>query len=706
MIRRRWPQRNSSRTSTRWAAASTTRGRLEVGGCDTVELAREFGTPCYVVAEDDIRARARAFVEAFARPHRRLRGRLRVEGVAVHRGLPAALGGGASVRRRLRRRARTWRCAAGFDPAADPHARQQQVRGRAALRARAGVGEVIVDNQRDIDLLEELVPALRDGRRSGCVLRDHARRQPATRTLRSRPGRPTRSSASGSRTRPRGDRAGAASPRLELLGLHVHIGSQIFELEPFRGARSRRSRRSATSRSYNLGGGLGIAYGAHDEPPSIEDYVDAKVGAVERADRARAAGPRRARARAGRQRRRHALRGRRRQAQRRRPTSPSTAACPTTCGRCSTARATRRTIADRAGRRRPRCHIAGKHCESGDILVRDAELADPRPGDVLVMPATGAYGHAMANNYNGVPRPPVVFCRTATPAWSSAARPTRTCSRAMSDASPSTSACSAAAPSARAFAELLDERARRGRAAHRPAPADRRRADAQRAATSSEILAGSDLVVELIGGIDPARELRRSRALRAGTPVVTANKQLVAAARRGAVRAARASTACRAALRGRRRRRRPGDPRARRSRSPARTIERVHGIVNGTTNFILTRDGRDRRLLRGGARRGPGRSATPRPTRPRTSTAPTPRRRWRSSRGSPSAPRSTSTTSPTRASSTSPPTTSRTPSELGLVAEAARHRRARRRRDPRPRAPRVPLRRPPAGDRRAARSTP
>ena len=56
------------------------------------------------------------------------------------------------------------------------------------------------------------------------------------------------------------------------------------------------------------------------------------------------------------------------------------------------------------------CTIAGKHCESSDILVRDVMLDDPRPGDVLVIPATGAYGPAMANNYNGIPRPPVVFC--------------------------------------------------------------------------------------------------------------------------------------------------------------------------------------------------------------------------------------------------------------------------------------------------------
>jgi diaminopimelate decarboxylase len=57
--------------------------------------------------------------------------------------------------------------------------------------------------------------------------------------------------------------------------------------------------------------------------------------------------------------------------------------------------------------------IAGMHCESSDVLVRDAELAAPRVGDLLVTPATGAYGHSMANNYNGIARPPVIFCKDA-----------------------------------------------------------------------------------------------------------------------------------------------------------------------------------------------------------------------------------------------------------------------------------------------------
>src|SRR5207237_6967504 len=58
-----------------------------------------------------------------------------------------------------------------------------------------------------------------------------------------------------------------------------------------------------------------------------------------------------------------------------------------------------------------RCNLAGKHCESGDVIVKDILLADPAPGDVIVTPVTGAYGYALANNYNSVPRPPVIFCR-------------------------------------------------------------------------------------------------------------------------------------------------------------------------------------------------------------------------------------------------------------------------------------------------------
>ena len=67
-------------------------------------------------------------------------------------------------------------------------------------------------------------------------------------------------------------------------------------------------------------------------------------------------------------------------------------------------------VADRFGGATP-CRLAGKHCESSDVLVDEVLLDDPRRGDLIVTPTTGAYGYALANNYNGVPRPPVVFVK-------------------------------------------------------------------------------------------------------------------------------------------------------------------------------------------------------------------------------------------------------------------------------------------------------
>ena len=102
-------------------------GRLEVGGCDVVELAKEFGTPAYVYAEDDMRARAREFQEAFGARTRALRGDLREQGVPLHGRLPAVRRGGALVRRGQRGRAAPG-ARGRLRPGADLHAREQQDR--------------------------------------------------------------------------------------------------------------------------------------------------------------------------------------------------------------------------------------------------------------------------------------------------------------------------------------------------------------------------------------------------------------------------------------------------------------------------------------------------------------------------------------------------------------------------------------------------
>ena len=264
MIRRRWPQRNSSRTCTRMGSRVNASGQLEVGGCDVVELAREFGTPAYVYAEDDIRARARAFVRGLRGPHRRLRGPLRA---ARRSPAPPSTGcfaeEGPRLRRRLRRRARTGAARPASTPRASTCTATTSPTRSCATRCEAGVGHLIVDN-RATWTCSSARPALLDGRPQPVADPGHARGQPRHPPYDLDRRSSTRSSASASPTR-RGRRSSGRWRRraLELVGLHAHIGSQIFELEPFRAAlaRARRARRSLR-RSYNVGGGLGIAYGA------------------------------------------------------------------------------------------------------------------------------------------------------------------------------------------------------------------------------------------------------------------------------------------------------------------------------------------------------------------------------------------------------------------------------------------------------------
>ena len=377
------------------------RGNLEVGGCDTLELAREFGTPCYVVAADDIRSRARAFMHAFAA------GGADFEVVFASKAFPCTAvfkllweeGIGADV---ASGGELTLALAAGVDP------RRIHLHGNAKSRAEvelavdAGIGDVIVDNLRDFDLLEAAVPG---GRTQRVFLRIAPGVSPETHPAISTGGPNTKFGFDLAQAPAAIERAQASSA-VELAGLHMHIGSQVMELAPFREALQAIAALGDFP-AYNLGGGLGAAYGAHDDPPSIEDYVAAKLSAV-----SEVLGP-----------------------GKRVIDEPGRALVANACVTLYEVQSVKRNVdtyvavdggmsdnlrpmlygaryeAQIAGRPGggERCHVVGKHCESGDILVRDADLSDPRPGDILVTPATGAYGHAMANTYNGALRPPVIF---------------------------------------------------------------------------------------------------------------------------------------------------------------------------------------------------------------------------------------------------------------------------------------------------------
>jgi diaminopimelate decarboxylase len=205
-----------------------------------------------------------------------------------------------------------------------------------------------------------------------------------------------------------------------LVGIHAHIGSQIFALDSFEKALATLAGFFSPLGLHELciGGGLGVPYVTGESAPSISDWA----AAVRAAARAAGIGPEvRLSAEPGR---------------------AVVAAAAVTCYTVGTIKdipCLRTYLSVDGGMSdnprpvlygsgyeaflvravaapRPRLvSVVGKHCESGDVIVRDAQVpADVAVGDVLATPVTGAYGHSMASTYNKVPRPPVVFVRDGT----------------------------------------------------------------------------------------------------------------------------------------------------------------------------------------------------------------------------------------------------------------------------------------------------
>jgi len=388
------------------------RGHLEIGGCDVLEVAREFGTPAYIYAPEDLRARARAYLEAFsartadfeviyaskAAPVTAIYRLLAEEGLSID------VASGGELHMALR---------AGVPPGRVHMHGNNKTEAELTSAVEAGVGHVICDSLTEIERLERIAAA--SGGRHEVLIRVTPGVRADTHTyiqtgqLDSKFGFGLADGLAAAAVA-----AVERSPHLELVGLHAHIGSQIFELEPYVKAIEALAELADVRwcRMLNVGGGLGIAYTAEDEPPSIEAYVDVKVSGVRRVfDPVPRILVEPGRSLVG-----------------------NAGVTAYTVGTVKEIPNVRTYVAVDGGMSdnlRPMLYgsryeavvadraaeppdttvtIAGMHCESSDVLVRDALLGAPRIGDVLVTPATGAYGYAMASNYNGVPRPPVIFC--------------------------------------------------------------------------------------------------------------------------------------------------------------------------------------------------------------------------------------------------------------------------------------------------------
>ena len=384
-------------------ASAIDAGRLSIGGCDCEELAREHGTPAYVIAEDDLRARAQAFAGALSDHHdgpgevvfaSKAMPCTAVLRVFAEEGLGCDVASGGELHLALK---------AGFDPARLYLHGNAKSDGELAEALEAGVGTIVLDNAQEAQRLS----ALLGGARQRVLLR-------VTPGVDADTHEAILTGQAGSKFgfAPVDARALMTDPPagLELAGLHMHLGSQLFALEPYRRAIGALAALGEFE-VYDLGGGLGVPYAAGDPHLDVDTWVAGMVAAA-RAElgpgRTIVLEPGRALvANAG--------------VTLYRVESVKEGAAgellvavdggmsdnlrPMLYGSGYEAH-----LVDRMGGDGRPCTVVGKHCESGDVLVRDARLAEPSPGDVLVTPATGAYGHAMANNYNGIPRPPVVFC--------------------------------------------------------------------------------------------------------------------------------------------------------------------------------------------------------------------------------------------------------------------------------------------------------
>ena len=387
-------------------AAIDAAGRLSIGGCDLVDLAEEFGTPLFVYDEAHLRARCQEAVAAFgdgvayaskaflcvAMARLAHEEGMHID-VSTGGELHVALAAGVPAERLVLH---------GNNKSLSELRRARQV----------GVGRIVVDSFDELDRLALLHAE------DGIVPKVLIRATPGVEAHTHEFVRTGQVDSKFGFGVPAGDAARAVgraqdSPAVELVGVHMHIGSQVFVADFFHQAVEVVAPwvREMGLPELSIGGGLGVAYVAGEEAPTITEWGTAIVSACREAgvDARVSAEP-----------------GRSIVAQ--------AAVTLYTVGTIKDVPDVRTYLSVDGGmsdnprpvlygsgyesflpraasaERPRRVTIVGKHCESGDVLVREAQVpADVAVGDVLATPVTGAYGHSMGSNYNKVLRPAVVF---------------------------------------------------------------------------------------------------------------------------------------------------------------------------------------------------------------------------------------------------------------------------------------------------------
>lgn len=398
-------------------------GHLEIGGCDTVDLAGKFGTPLYVMDETLIRKRCREFVEAFRASGLPFQVAYASKAFCVmamcriveEEGMSLDVVSDGELYTALK---------AGFPPQRIHFHGNNKTPQELEMAIDAGIGCFVVDNFVELHMLNAIAGEKRH--KANILLRitpgvdAHTHEYISTGQTDSKFGFDLQNGSAKEAVR-----EAIALPNIELLGVHSHIGSQIFEVGGFKLAVEKMTRFAVQMRDefgvifsvLNLGGGFGIRYVDGDTPLPVAEYVQAITETV-RDEFGKHGYP-----------------------------LPEIWTEPgrSIVGDAGTTLYTVGTYKDIPGVRkyvavdggmtdnpRPALYqaeyeamlanrgneeneevvsIAGKCCESGDMLIWDVSLPQVRTGDLLAVACTGAYNYAMASNYNRLRRPAVVFVK-------------------------------------------------------------------------------------------------------------------------------------------------------------------------------------------------------------------------------------------------------------------------------------------------------
>ena len=394
-------------------------GHLFIGGCDVDRLAAEHGTPLYIYDEATLRSRLRAYRDALSlwpAGGEVLYSAKSYLGVAMVRllveegcGIDVVSGGELELALR-----------AGMPAAAIGFPGNNKSRGEVEMAARHGIGHLVIDSELEM----EMVAALRDVAPVRALLRVSPSVQPDTHAhistgqLDSKFGFSIETGAAAEAIR-----QAIVTPNLELVGIHMHVGSQLQDAAAHVAAIGRaaellgglRASIGYTASSVSVGGGLGIQHTSADAPMEIADFCTVVLHEVlDTFDRNGLSLPR-VIVEPGRS-----------------VSGPAGVAVYTVGARKMIpgvrtyvsldggmadnlrpklygARYEPVAVVERHGAPLETVTLAGRYCESTDVLVTDARLQRLTAGDLVAVPAAGAYTLSMSSNYNGAPRPAVVF---------------------------------------------------------------------------------------------------------------------------------------------------------------------------------------------------------------------------------------------------------------------------------------------------------